>query len=107
VSSVDSLFFSFVVLIEASEFKVEFFFRGVECDTQFAKKNKKKLKFTFFCVYSCGFHAMGGLEFKEINIRKTVKCMFDVCGGRELGRRVGFGPSIAIWRWEAHFPPKP
>ena len=25
-------------------------------------------------------------------------------GGRELGRRDGFGPSIAIRRWEAHSP---
>jgi hypothetical protein len=29
-----------------------------------------------------------------------------VRGGRELWRRIGFGPLIAIRRWEAHFFPK-
>jgi hypothetical protein len=64
LSVVDSLIFSFVIPIEASEYEVEFFLRGVECDTQFFKK-EEKLKFTlfFFCVLSCGFRAMGGLEF--------------------------------------------
>jgi hypothetical protein len=48
VSVVDSLIFSFVVPIEASEFEVEFFLRGVECDTQFAKKRSWSLFFLFF-----------------------------------------------------------
>jgi hypothetical protein len=34
----------FVIPIEASEFEVEFFLRGIECDTQFSKK---KLNFFF------------------------------------------------------------
>ena len=39
---------SFVVPIEASEFEVEFFLRGVECDTRFAKKRSWGLFFLFF-----------------------------------------------------------
>jgi hypothetical protein len=30
---------SFVIPIEALEFEVEFFLRGVECDTQFLKRS--------------------------------------------------------------------
>jgi hypothetical protein len=50
VSVVDSLIFPFVVPIEASEFEVEFFLRGVECDTRFAKKRSWRL--FFFCIFS-------------------------------------------------------
>jgi hypothetical protein len=48
VSVVDSLIFSFVIPIEASEFEVEFFLRWVECDTRFAKKRSRGLFFLFF-----------------------------------------------------------
>jgi hypothetical protein len=51
VSVVDSLTFSFVVPIEASEFEVEFFLRGVECDTQFAKKRSWSLFFLCFVLF--------------------------------------------------------
>jgi hypothetical protein len=50
-----------VVLIEALEFEVEFFLRGVECDTQFSKKEIEV--YSFSLVFSCGSHAMGGLQF--------------------------------------------
>jgi hypothetical protein len=55
VSVIDSLFyfFSFVVPIEASEFEVEFFLRGVECETQFAKKSSGGHSF-FFILLSFG-----------------------------------------------------
>jgi hypothetical protein len=37
---------------------------------------------------------MGGLEFLEVNIRRTVKCMFDVCA------RVGSSGVGMVWgRW--------
>jgi hypothetical protein len=45
------------------------------------QKRRETEVYSFFCVFSCGFRALGGLEFKEVNIRKTVKCMFDVCVG--------------------------
>jgi hypothetical protein len=54
------------------------------------------MKFTFFCsgVFSCGLRAMGGLEFLEVNIRRTVKCMFNVCA------RVGSSGVGMVWgRW--------
>jgi hypothetical protein len=49
---------SFVVSIEASEFEVEFFLRGVECDTQFYKKIKVYFSFFLFRVL-----CYWGLEF--------------------------------------------
>jgi hypothetical protein len=53
VSVVDSLTFYFVISIEASEFEVEFFLRGVECDPWFAKKRSWSLFFLgFFVVVS-------------------------------------------------------
>jgi hypothetical protein len=58
-------FFSFVVPIEASEFEVEFFLRGVECDTQFAKK-EEKLKFTLFSVFSLA----GFVLWEVLNLRR-------------------------------------
>jgi hypothetical protein len=49
---------SFVVPIEASEFEVKFFLRGVECDTQFYKKIKVYFSFFLFRVL-----CYWGLEF--------------------------------------------
>jgi hypothetical protein len=40
---------SFVVSIEASEFEVKFFLRGLECDTQFSEKKLKFIFPLFFC----------------------------------------------------------
>jgi hypothetical protein len=40
-----------VVLIEASEFEVEFFLRGVECDTQFSKRREIEV-YSFFSLFS-------------------------------------------------------
>jgi hypothetical protein len=57
VSDVDSLIFPFVVPIEASEFEVEFFLRGVECDTRFAKKRSWRL---FFFLFSHSVDAFWG-----------------------------------------------
>jgi hypothetical protein len=62
VSVVDSLVFPFAVLIEASEFEVELFLRGVECDTRFAKKRSGRLFFLFFLIRLLRF---GNLEFEE------------------------------------------
>ena len=42
---------SFVVPIEASEFEVEFFLRGVECDTQFPKGREIE-DYSFFSLFS-------------------------------------------------------
>jgi hypothetical protein len=52
VSVVDSLIFPFVVPIEVSEFEVEFFLRGVESDTRFAKKRSWRVFFLFFSSLS-------------------------------------------------------
>ena len=61
MSIVDSLIFSFDVPIEASEFEVEFFLRGVECDTRFAKKRSWR----FFFVFPIRLMHFGDLEFVE------------------------------------------
>jgi hypothetical protein len=54
---------SFVVPIEASEFEVEFFLRGVECDTQFSKRREIEV-YSFFSLFSlAGPVLWGGLEF--------------------------------------------
>ena len=45
---------AFVVPIKASEFEVEFFLRGVECDTQFAKKRSWSLFFLVFFASRLG-----------------------------------------------------
>jgi hypothetical protein len=63
VSVVDYLIFPFVVPIEASEFEVEFFLRGVECDTRFAKKGSWRLFFLFFFLIR--LMRFGNLEFGE------------------------------------------
>jgi hypothetical protein len=56
---------SFLVPIEASEFEVEFFLRGVECDTQFSKRREIKVYSFFLCFLlrvPCygGFGILGG-----------------------------------------------
>jgi len=78
-----------VVPIEASEFEVEFFLRGVECDTRFAKKRSWRLFFLF--VFSLiRVSRFGDLEFVE-NIHQYSSRVV----GRELScKRVG--PRIAI-----------
>ena len=63
MSVVDSLTFSFVVPIEASEFEVEFFLRGVECDTRFTKKRSWRL--FFFCFFPILLMRFGDLEILE------------------------------------------
>jgi hypothetical protein len=63
VSVVDSLIFPFVVPIEASEFEVEFFLRGVDCDTRFAKKRSWRVFFLFFSLFQ--WLHFGNLEFEE------------------------------------------
>jgi hypothetical protein len=66
VSVVDSLIFPFVVPIEASEFEVEFFLRGVECDTRFAKKRSWGLFFfCCFCFFPIRLMRFGVLEILE------------------------------------------
>ena len=61
MSIVDSLIFSFDVPIEASELEVEFFLRGVECDTRFAKKRSWRLFFfCCFCFFSHSVDAFWG-----------------------------------------------
>jgi hypothetical protein len=72
--------FSFVVPIEALKFEVEFFLRGVECDTQFAKKRGWSLFFlSFFLLFRVV--RFWGLEFWEENLRKTVEFMLVVYAG--------------------------
>jgi hypothetical protein len=61
VSVVDLLIFPFVVPIEASDFEVEFFLRGVECDTRFAKKRSWRLFFfLLFLFFSHSVDALWG-----------------------------------------------
>ena len=85
VSVVDSLIFPFVVLIEASEFEVEFFLRGVECDTRFAKKRSWRLFFLFFShsvVVFWGFGICG----KSFTSRAVEFVWLGACDGVESYR---------------------
>jgi hypothetical protein len=64
VSIIDSLIFSFVVPIEASEFEVEFFLRGVECDSQFAKRRSwRSFLLCFLLLFLSRVVRIWGLEF--------------------------------------------
>jgi hypothetical protein len=85
VSVVDSLIFPFVVLIEASEFEVEFFLRGVECDTRFAKKRSWRL---FFCFFRIRLLRFGDLEFveKSFTSRAVEFVWLGACDGVESYR---------------------
>ena len=65
MSSVDSLFFSFVVPIEASEFEFELFLRGLSVIPDLQKK-EEKLKFTLFSVFSLA----GSMLWEVWNLRR-------------------------------------
>jgi hypothetical protein len=80
VSVVDLLIFSFVVPIEASEFEVEFFLRGVECDTRFAKKKSWRLFFLFFPHSIVAFLGISNL-WKTFTTRAVEFLWFGACDG--------------------------
>ena len=98
MSVVDSLIFSFVISIEASEFEVQFFLRGVECDTQFAKKRSWSLFFLSFFSLSGGALLGFGIFGKHSLVNSRI--LVDSCAGvrswrvNELGRGSRSGPLV-------------
>ena len=90
-----------VVPIEASEFEVEFFLRGVECDTRFAKKRSWKLFFLFFSHSVVAFWEFG-IWGKSFTSRAVEFLWLGACigvGSRRvgvLGRKSCFGPLTPI-----------
>jgi hypothetical protein len=64
--------------------------RGVECDTQFAKKRSGG--YSFFIFFSFGWCAFGVWNFWEAFTSKTVECLVRSCRVSELGRGSQSGP---------------
>jgi hypothetical protein len=79
------------------EFEVEFFLRGVECDTRFAKKGSWRLFFLFFSHSVDAFWEFG-IWGKSFTSRAVEFVWLGACDGvgscrvGELGRDSCFGP---------------